>query len=113
MLLVLAIVQDQDTGSLLDSLIAHHYRATIIPAVSGFLQEQNVAVMAVIEGEQLGDALEIIQANCHTRPHHVNPIPNSDEAADMVFLASPVDVEVGAASVFVFDIVRFERFLGR
>lgn len=109
MLLVLAIVQDQDTGSLLDSLIAHHYRATIIPAVSGFLQEQNVAVLAVIEGEQLEDALEIIQANCHKRPHHVNPIPNSSEAADMVFLTSPVDVEVGAASVFVFDIVRFER----
>jgi len=108
MLLILAIVQNQDAGGLLDSLIARDYRATRIQTVGGFLQEGNATVLAVIENRQLADALGIIQANCHTRQHHVNAIPALSEAS-MLTTPYPIEVEVGGATVFVFDVVRLER----
>jgi len=108
MLMVLAIVQNEDVGNLLDDLIARDYRATSIQTVGGFLQQGNVTILAVIEDGQLADALGIIQANCHTRQHYVNAIPVLSEAS-MITTPYPIEVEVGGATVFVFDVVRLER----
>lgn len=108
MLMILAIVQNEDAGNLLDNLIARDYRATRIQTVGGFLQEGNATVLAVIEDGQLEDALEIIQPNCHTRQHYVNVIPALSEAS-MLTTPYPIEVEVGGATVFVFDVVRLER----
>ena len=108
MLLILAIVQNQDAGGLLAGLIARDYRATCIQTVGGFLQEGNVTVLAVIEDGQLADALGIIQANCHTRQRYVNAIPALSEAS-MLPTPYPIEVEVGGATVFLFDVVRLER----
>lgn len=107
MLLILAIVQNQDAAGLLDSLIAGDYRATRIQTVGGFLQEGNVTILAVIEDGRLADALGIIQANCHTRQHHVNVIPALSEVS--ITTPYPIEVEVGGATIFVFDVVRLER----
>jgi uncharacterized protein YaaQ len=108
MLMVLAIVQNEDAGNLLDDLIARDYRATRIPTVGGFLQEGNVTVLAVIEDGQLEDVLGIIHANCHTRQHYVSAIPALSEAS-MITTSYPIEVEVGGATIFVFDVVRLER----
>ena len=108
MLLILAIVQNQDAGGLLDSLIARDYRATRIQTVGGFLQEGNVTVLAVIEDGQLADALGIIQANCHSRQRYVNVIPALSEAS-MLTTPYPIEVEVDGATIFVFDVARLER----
>lgn len=108
MLLILAIVQNEDAGNLLDGLIGRDYRLTRIQTVGGFLQEGNVTVLAVIEDRQLEDALGIIQANCHSRQYYVNVVPALSEAS-IIATPYPIEVEVGGATVFVFDVVRLER----
>jgi uncharacterized protein YaaQ len=109
MLLLLAIVQNEDAGSLLDSLLAHGYRATRIQTVGGFLQEGNVTVLAVIEDGQLEDVLGLIQTNCHARSRYVSALPSLGEGASAITTNYPIEVQVGGATVFVFDVVRLER----
>ncbi len=109
MLLILAIVQNEDVGRLMDGLTARDYRATRIPTVGGFLQEGNTTVLVVVEDDRLEDALGLIQANCQTRTRYVSAIPHLGEAVGAITVPQPIEVEVGGATVFVFEVVRLER----
>ncbi len=108
MLMILAIVQNEDAGDLLDGLIGRDYRVTRIQTVGGFLQEGNATILTVVEDERLDDVLETIQANCHTRHRYVNVIPALSEAS-IIATPYPIEVEVGGATVFVWDVERYER----
>ncbi len=106
--LVLAIVQDEDANALSESLLAERFGLTRINTAGGFLREGNVSFLLGVEEEKLGQLLSIIRRNCVTRTQYANPLPPIMEPGEF-YMPYPVEVQVGGATVFVFDVERFEQ----
>lgn len=110
MKLVVAVVQGKDAEALLDALRENGYRATQINSSGGFLRENNVTVMTGVEDAQVPDVFRLIRDNCYTRTQYVNPLLPIMEPGEF-YMPSPVEVQVGGATVFVLPVLRYERIL--
>ncbi len=106
---VVAVVQNDDAGNLLDSLRERNFPATLISSTGGFLREGNATLFVGIEDDKVDEVLAIIKENCHTRTQYVNPLPPVMEPGEL-YLAQPVEVQVGGATVFVSHVERYEKF---
>lgn len=108
MKLVFAIVQTDDAGKLTDTLRDRNFQFTLISTTGGFLREGNATILIGVDATQLEEVLNIIKKNCVTRTQFVNPMPPVMEPGEL-YLAQPVEVQVGGATVFVMDVERFEK----
>ena len=108
MKLVFAIVHNDDARKLTDALRDHNFQFTLISTTGGFLREGNATILIGVDEDKLEDALMHIKANCVTRTQFVNPMPPVMEPGEL-YLAQPVEVQVGGATVFVVDVDRFEK----
>jgi uncharacterized protein YaaQ len=109
MKLVMSIVQSDDAGRLVDALTEAGYRATTISTTGGFLRQGNATIFVGTDDDRVAHVLELIQKNCHTRRQFVNPLPPVMEPGEM-YTPTPVDVQVGGATVFVLDVAQFEQY---
>ena len=109
MKLIMSIVHSDDAGQLVDALTGAGYRATTISTTGGFLRQGNATIFVGTEDENVTQVLELIQQNCETRTEYINPLPPVMEPGEM-YLPSPVEVQVGGATVFVLDVARFEQY---
>ena len=109
MKLIMSIVNSEDSRPLIDALMRSGHRATTISTTGGFLREGNATIFVGTENDKVDEVLGIIRKNCHTRTQHVNPLPPVMEPGEM-YLPTPIEVEVGGATVFVLDVDRFERY---
>jgi len=109
MKLVFAIVHNDDAGKLTDALREHNFQFTLISTTGGFLREGNATILIGVEPAKLDEALNLIKKNCVTRTQFVNPMPPVMEPGEL-YLAQPVEVQVGGATVFVMEVERFEKF---
>ena len=109
MKLVISIVNNEDSRALTDALMRGGYRATVISTTGGFLREGNATIFVGTSDEKIEEVLDIIRKNCHTRTQYVTPLPPVMEPGEM-YLPTPVEVEVGGATVFVMDVDRFEKY---
>ncbi len=81
----------------------------MVSTTGGFLREGNSTVLIGVEDEIIQSVLDIIRANCHTRTQYVNPLPPIMEPGEL-YMPTPVEVQVGGATVFVLNVDRFEKF---
>lgn len=109
MKLIMSIVNTDDARDLVEALLREGYRATTISTTGGFLREGNSTVLSGVEDDQVAAILDIIRENCHTRIQYVNPLPPAIEPGEL-YMPTPMEVEVGGATVFIFNVDRFERF---
>ena len=109
MKLVVTIVHQDDSHALTNALREHNYQSTLISTTGGFLREGNATILIGVEADKLEDLLALIKKNCKTRTQLVNPMPPVMEPGEL-YLAQPVEVQVGGATVFVMDVERFEKF---
>ena len=109
MKLVMSIVNSDDAEQLVNALTQAGYRATTISTTGGFLRQGNATIFVGTEDGNVENVLEIIKKNCCTRSEFVSPLPPVMEPGEM-YVPTPVDVQVGGATVFVMDVVQFERF---
>ena len=109
MKLIMSIINSDDQGRLVDALTQAGYRATTISTTGGFLRQGNATIFVGTDDEKVADVLKLIKENCHTRTQYINPLPPVMEPGEM-YIPTPVDVQVGGATVFVLDVAGFERF---
>ncbi|MCG8353549.1 MAG: cyclic-di-AMP receptor [Chloroflexales bacterium] len=100
MKLILAVVQHQDAGRLVDALTAQKFRVTRISSEGGFLREGNVTLMLNIADEQVDSVLQIVREHCSTRTRYVSPMPPIAESGEF-YPPTPLEVQIGGATVFV------------
>lgn len=100
MKMILAVVQHQDAGELVDALTSQNYRVTRISSQGGFLREGNVTLMTVVEDERVSPILRLVREHCSTRTRYVSPMPPVAEAGEF-YPPAPVEVQIGGATVFV------------
>jgi uncharacterized protein YaaQ len=109
MKLVMSIVNSDDAEQLVNALTQAGYRATTISTTGGFLRQGNATIFVGTEDENVENVLQLVKVNCCTRSEYVSPLPPVMEPGEM-YVPTPVDVQVGGATVFVMDGVQFERF---
>jgi uncharacterized protein YaaQ len=109
MKLVLSIVNRDDSNALVDSLMRRGYRATVISTTGGFLREGNATILVGAEDDKVDEVLQLIKEGCHTRTQFVNPLPPVMEPGEL-YMPTPVEVQVGGATVFVMAVDSFHRF---
>ena len=108
MKLVMAIVQGDDAGGLVDALTDKSYRATRINTAGGFLKESNATILVGVDDDKVNEVLAIIRANCQARTQFINPLPPVMEPGEF-YMPYPVEVQIGGATVFVLEIERFVK----
>jgi len=108
MKLIIAVVQARDAENLLRELVSRGYRATQIDSTGGFLRERNVTLLLGVQDTYVADVLRIIRQSCQARTQFVNPLMPILEPGEF-YVANPIEVEVGGATVFVLKVQRYER----
>lgn len=109
MKLIIAVVQDKDSNRLVNELSKQNFQTTKLATTGGFLKEGNTTLIIGCQDEYVDEALQIIKDNCSQREQMVAPISPMGGNADS-YIPTPVQVEVGGATVFVLPIESFYRF---
>src|SRR6185436_13409208 len=100
MKLIVAVVQRQDAGELVEALTAQRHRVTRISSEGGFLREGNVTLLIAVEDRLVDPLLRTIREHCYTRTRYVSPLPPVAESGEF-YPPVPVEVQVGGATIFV------------
>jgi uncharacterized protein YaaQ len=106
--LIIAVVQGEDAPRTVAALTDKGVSSTRISSSGGFLQQGNVTLLIGVDEVQVDMALEVIRENCRERSRYLTPVPPLAEPGEM-FLAYPVEVQVGGATVFVVPVDSFEK----
>jgi len=108
MKLIIAIVHDEDSLNLVDTLNEQGYRVTKLATTGGFLKSGNTTLIIGVVDEKVNPVLKIIEDECKTREQVIlSTTPASIETGG--FIPFPVEVEVGGAVVFVLDVDKFVK----
>lgn len=108
MKLVIAILQDEDSGKLVDELMKNKFGVTKLASTGGFLRAGNTTIIVGVEKEKVDDVIEIIRSTCKSRKRvTTSPIPTTWSSG--VYTPYSIEVQVGGATIFVVDVDRFEK----
>ena len=106
MKLIIAIVQDDDAGNVIDVLMEGGFRVTKLATTGGFLKSGNTTLMIGVEEENVNKVLGLIEETCKTRQQIVTS-PSPVAGSTGIYVPYPVEVEVGGATIFVVDVDQF------
>jgi uncharacterized protein YaaQ len=110
MKLVIAVVQRQDAGELIEALTSHGHRITRVSSEGGFLREGNVTLLLAIKDHEVEAVLKDIREHCYTRTRYVSPLPPVAESGEF-YPPAPIEVQIGGATVFVLKADGVERLV--
>lgn len=106
MKLVIAIVNYDDAGAVVQNLSKNGFSSTRLSTTGGFLLAGNVTLLVGVKDHQVQDVIDLIRECSHSRRQMV---PALTEMSYGFMPVMPVEVTVGGATVFVVDVERFER----
>lgn len=109
MKLITAIVNKKDAVFVSDALRDHGIYHTKMSTSGGFLGKGNVTLLIGVEDEQLETALTEIKNHCRQRMEQIPTFPVTPNGIARLNYMS-TEVLVGGATVFVTDVVRFEKY---
>lgn len=103
--LIFAVIQEQDLENSLSVLTKIGFSVTRLPSSGGFLGRRSITLLIGLKRGQEKSVVEALNKSCQKRVEYVSaPLgPGS------VSFPNPVPVNVGGATIFVFDVERFEE----
>ena len=104
MKMVLAIINYDDSQDVISSLMKAGFSITKLATTGGFLKAGNVTILIGLDESKLDECFDIIRE--HSRKQIM---PATAELGMGFFPSTPVQVEVGGATVFVLNVERFEK----
>jgi uncharacterized protein YaaQ len=104
--LMTAIVQEQDAENAVQSLTKLRYAVTRIPSRGGFIRRGNVTLIVGMPAGLEEAAIRILRNSCQRRVEFVQPPFQSPRFP----LPPPIEVSVGGATVFVFEVESYMEF---
>ena len=106
MKMVIAVVNSDDSNSVMRALTKAGYSATKLATTGGFLMMGNTTFLIGVDDEKVDDVISTISAHSKKRKQ---VMPASTNYGVGMYDPLPIEVTVGGASVFVVDIERFEK----
>ena len=107
MKMIIAIVQDDDSIDLVETLNEKKFGVTKLATTGGFLKSGNTTLMIGVEDDSVDNVIDIIKNICEKRDEFVISTPFSGNSE--MYMQYPIQVEVGGATVFVLDVEKFLR----
>jgi len=108
MKMVIAIVQDDDSLELVETLTQKNFGVTKLATTGGFLKSGNTTLLIGVSKEQTQEVIDIITEICKKREEVVvSSTPYTGDTG--VYMQYPIEVQVGGATVFVIDVDQFIR----
>lgn len=104
MKLIVAIINNDDSASVLNGLTRKKFSATKLSTSGGFLRSGNTTLIIGTEGEKVDEVIEIISEFSRKRSQIVSASPSFMTEG---FISKAVEVTVGGATVFVLDVDKF------
>jgi uncharacterized protein YaaQ len=103
--LVVAVVQEQDVELTVSTLKQLGIYINRMPSSGGFLGQRSVTLLIGLNGRQEADMLQMIRQSCRSRVEYITlPVEGSP-----IPMPSPTPITVGGATLFSFDVERFEQ----
>lgn len=104
--LLSAVIQEQDLENALSALTKLGFSVTHLPSTGGFLRRRNHTLLIGLSKGQERAAVEALSSSCKERVEYLSaPL----EAGSMPF-PTPIPVNIGGATIFVFEVERYEEF---
>jgi len=104
--LLSAVVQEQDLENSLSALTKLGFSVTHLPSTGGFLGRRSLTLLIGLSEGQESAAVNALSNSCKKRVEYLStPL----EAGPMPF-PSPIPVNVGGVTIFVFEVERYEEF---
>ena len=108
MKLIVAIVQDEDSGRVVSALMDQGFGVTKLATTGGFLRAGNTTLISGVEDDRLDEALDVIERIGKSREKiTASAAPMGSGAAGGVFVPYPIRVTVGGATIFVLEVSQF------
>jgi uncharacterized protein YaaQ len=103
--LMTAVIQEQDVDSAIHDLKKQGIVTTRLASIGGFLGRRSATLLIGLVAGQEENVIQILSHNCRTRVEYVTiPLEGSP-----LPLPAPTPITVGGATIFVFDIDRYEE----
>lgn len=107
MKLVVAIIQDRDTDAAVDALTKSGITVTRIATSGGFIRQGNTTLLSGVDETQVTQVIDTLREACHRRKMFM---PMASGITDTAYgLHNQIEVEIGGATIFVFDVDRFDQ----
>lgn len=106
MKLVMAVVQDSDTGRLIEHLTEKKFGITKLASTGGFLKSGNTTLMIGVDDDRIEELMSLIEKVCRPRKQIVTPFPGGPGDS---YVPYPIEVSVGGATIFVMNVERFVK----
>ena len=104
--LVVAVIQEQDVEVAESELRKLGLSINRLPSAGGFLGQRNVTLLIGLNQSLEEKMLQTIIQSCRSRIEYVTlPVEGSP-----IPMPSPTPIMVGGATLFSFDVERFEEF---
>lgn len=104
--LVIATVAGTQAGALTERLVRDGFHVTQIDSSGGVLYEATVSLLIGLNQARLPQLLGHLRECCRTRRRF---IPAHVEAPLLEIQPVMIEAEVGGATIYVLDVVRFEQ----
>ena len=108
MRMIIAMVQDQEVNALLSALTEKGYTATKLASTGGFLRQGNTTLLIGTEETKVQEVVDTIKELCRTKKRLYSPLAGVERTINS-YIPSPVEVEVGGATIFVLNVETFEK----
>ncbi|MBE3583225.1 MAG: cyclic-di-AMP receptor [Limnochordaceae bacterium] len=105
MQLLLAIVDDDDAGALMDALSQKQIGATKLASTGGFLLQGNTTLLIGVEDARVPEVIQLIR-KVSVRRRMVLP---ATPAEAIPHVSLPIEVETGGAIIFGLEVEAFYR----
>ncbi|MDD4295458.1 MAG: cyclic-di-AMP receptor [Ruminiclostridium sp.] len=108
MKMIMAVISDEDSNPVISELAKAGFGVTRLCSTGGFLRAGNTTIMIGTDENRLDEAIEVLRSKCKTRK---KAMPNLEMSGGMGVMGSafPMEVTVGGATLFVFNVERFEK----
>ncbi len=112
MKLVLAVLNKDDTKSVIQELMRGGFSVTKLSSAGGFLRAGTTTILCGMKDERVEKALEIIKTYSCKKVYSPSRIPNETKSIFNMDKSDsrPSEIVMGGASVFVLNIEQFEKY---
>ncbi len=110
MKLIYAIVRNDNEDDVTSALSKHGFSITRLNKTGRFLKKGNVTLMIGTEDEKVDQAIEIIKNECGESQKITIDMPFISGVNMVNYATMTMQVAIGGATIFVTDVVRFEKF---
>lgn len=106
MKLIIAIVSNDDSSSLMKELVNKRYFVTKLASSGGFLKKGNTTLMIGAKDEDVGSIIKVITDFSRTRNELV---PSSVISEYGLIHTNSIEVTVGGATIFILNVEDFKK----